>query len=220
MKKRVWTVVILFTMVLVVAPQVFAEENLLRNGDFEQGPITNPVNWRAENGATDAQSYFGLTDKKVHGGKYALMIKSDNPNDARMFQTVNVKPNTYYRFSGWIATENVATDLTGAILSLWGIWDTTPTLNGTLDWTYRELNFKTHASQNQVELLARLGMWGNVVTGTAYFDDLSLTELTSAPPAFAKLIAPGESNSNQPPKSGINLWLILILLIIIIGVVK
>jgi dolichyl-phosphate-mannose-protein mannosyltransferase len=226
MRRNAFIIIFCAAMVLsIFTIQINAEKNLLSNGDFEQSPLDNPKNWTTDNGAAQTQSVFGLTEKKTHGGKHALMIKSDVPNDARVIQTVNVKPKTYYRFSGWVAVADVAADQTGANLSIIGTWTHSSPLNGTADWTYQEINIKTHATQTQVQLAARLGMWGSVVTGTAYFDDLSLIKLKAPPPTYDQLDAPpGQTNSKTETDSNVktdsSLWIILTLWTIFLLVLK
>jgi hypothetical protein len=105
-------------------------------------------------------------------------------NDARWVQTLKVYTNSEYRLSGCIKTDNVAHNLdsvdAGANLSLLGGWTRSTGVMGTNDWTCVDLQFNT-GGDNQITAAARLGMYVGTTTGTAWFDDLRLEQL-SAPP--------------------------------------
>ncbi|MGE5550960.1 MAG: carbohydrate binding domain-containing protein [Bacteroidota bacterium] len=172
---------------------VGAEENLLLNGGFEEPNGDIPMSWAID--YWQATSTYAMSSAKAHSGKYSLEIKSDTANDARMIQTVGVSPDTFYRLSGWIAVKNVAAGKVGANLCVMGQYNYSTPIEGTADWTYAELNFRTHSSQDRVVIGARLGMYCNEVSGTAYFDDLSLVRLDSAPPSYQQL------GGNEPAQS-------------------
>jgi hypothetical protein len=55
------------------------------------------------------------------------------------------------------------------------------------------LNFRTYGGQTEVILGARLGMYYNDTTGTAYFDDLRLEKLSVAPASYRQLSPPGDT---------------------------
>lgn len=175
-----------------------AEQNLLTNGDFEKvGPDQKPESWQED--CWQGTSVLTATNKKAHGGKYALMIKSDQENDARMIQVVKVKPHTYYRLSGWVASENIPADKTGASLGVVADFNFSRPVTGTTDWTNVEFNFCTDSSQTEVTVGPRLGMWGGTANGTAYYDDLSLVELANPPANFNQLVTQNSSDNNQAP---------------------
>ncbi|MGE5557006.1 MAG: carbohydrate binding domain-containing protein [Bacillota bacterium] len=208
------TVILLFVFAMLLSVSAFtagAADNLLLNGGFEEGDTAQPSNWTREFWQQGA--VLSLTDQKSYRGKYSLMLKSDNPNDVRMVQTVKVKPNTCYKLSGWVSYENVTSGKVGANLCVvMNGFNHSPTLNGTGDWTYTELNFRTHARQTMAVIGARLGMWGNDVTGTAYFDELSLTELDFQPPDCQQLLdEKGTSGSKKGSFGAGGLWLIILL---------
>lgn len=201
-------------MLLAFAAPAAAGTDLLVNGGFEAGVSPDgPQGWSWETSRPGA-AWF-LTDAKVHGGKRALVIRSKTPVDARFHQGVPVKPETFYKLSGWIATEDVTVDLTGAVLSLRGTFHHTATINDTKDWTYVEIFFRTDKGQNEVSIAARLGMWGNEVTGTAYFDDLRLEEVARPPDGFIQLTKPGSAVSDavKPKRTTSYLETVLLLLL-------
>ncbi|MGE5548923.1 MAG: carbohydrate binding domain-containing protein [Bacteroidota bacterium] len=218
MVKR-WLMLVLVLLVAVFGRAWAAdgEANLLVNSDFERGtPGQEPVDWTRESSCTSPS--VAVTTEKAHRGAASVKMKADSPCDVRIIQTVPVSPNTYYRFSGWIATADVTPEKTGAILCIMGGYDITPSVNATTDWTYVELNFRTHESQNEIALAARLGMWGSEVTGTAWFDDLNLVRLQEAPDSYIQLSGPKTSEPAAQDSGsgggGVYIWFVIAIAVI------
>ncbi|MGE5557005.1 MAG: carbohydrate binding domain-containing protein [Bacillota bacterium] len=216
-KKLFWLVFAALILAVLMLPANAATE-ILKNGGFEQvNAEQKPENWVYD--SWEPGAVMELTVKKSHGGKYALMFRNDKSNDVRAIQTIPVKPGTYYKFSGWIATENIPPQKVGANLCIMGGYDYTEPLNGTKDWTYMELCFRTHDKQNEVVIAARLGMYCSDNTGAAYFDDLSLVELDQQPPSFRQLSAPQETAkpSAGPIKFSMT-WVIYLIIVLVAAV--
>lgn len=190
--------ILLFVTVLFFPVKGQGEENLLVNGDFEQTAAGRlPPGWTVD--YFREGTVFQVTGKKVYSGGQALQIRSETENDARLIQSVKVKPLTYYRLTGWIATEEVTENKVGANLCVVDHgFHHSPSLTGTTGWTQVELNFRTYAGQNEVTIGARLGMWGNTVKGTAYFDDLRLVELETVPSSYRQLEPESSPDTTLP----------------------
>jgi|SRR5690554_806001 len=158
-------------------------KNLLVNGGFEEaGPDLIPKGWHA--GYQWDGSQITISSKTFCSGRYSLKISSSLENDVWLAQTVRVKPNTDYRFSGWVITKNVGpAGRIGANFSLIapGFYHS-PDITEDSIWLYTEINFRTHAWQNEVTVAVRLGRTDTPVAGTAYFDQVSLVELDGPPP--------------------------------------
>lgn len=179
-----------FFFVLCIGTDVVdaSDENLIKNGDFEVGQL---IGWNS--GSSEPVSAFLITEAKKFSGKKALCISTaGKPADAWLTQTVTVKPNTYYRFSAQCAVESVTVGKVGANIGIMYTWNCAGSMVGTRPWTSIDLNFKTHPKQNQVSLDVRLGMWGSTVTGKAWFDDVTLTQLKSAPLDYISLSSPAD----------------------------
>jgi len=156
------------------------DANLLVNGGFEDMSMSG---WNTEQCSPGANA--GITNEKVHSGKSALKISHDANDDTRVFCTISVKPGSMYRFSGWIAVKDVPTKPFGANLCLLRSWDNSAgNLTGTSDWQHVDCYFKTESNVTEVRPCLRLGMFSNATTGTAYFDDLKVEEVASAPSEF------------------------------------
>jgi hypothetical protein len=185
---RIFLVLICCGLLAGPAPAASAQApvalaNLVYNPGFEWGTDL-PDGWATDfsggvppNFSWDTQAYLGTRSVK---------IDAVEPVDSRFMQVVNVQPNTLYRVSGYIKTENVAHSPqsvdTGATLSLMGTWDQhTRPLLGTNDWTYVSFAFNSGDS-TQVTLTCRLGFWSGVTTGTAWFDDVEIAPILPTDP--------------------------------------
>lgn len=192
MKKLV--VAIISIILTFSAVSVYAEGNLLKNPSFEEANGENPTGW--ETWGYNSGSVFKLEDGVGHDGKKFVSITSENENDARYKQTVAVKENTTYKLSCWAKTENVGAERTGAIISLLDYVFSSKDLKGTNnEWQYTEMYFKPGAGINTVVVTVSLGGHGNMNKGKAYFDDLSLEEVTNVPKGVN--VAPIEKSKHE-----------------------
>ncbi|NLG84847.1 MAG: hypothetical protein GX493_09650 [Firmicutes bacterium] len=200
---------LLFILLLGVASHARGSTGeLLENGGFEfltsEGKA---VAWYADFWRPTAT--FGLT-KAISRRGSAAFLHAKEAGDIRLVQTVKVKPETVYRFSGWVAARNVPEKGLGANLCVMGGFVHSAGLRGTTGWTYRELVFKTRPGQTRVTLGIRLGFYGETTTGTAFFDDLSLVELKEPATAYQILgleeEKPYTPNGEPPALTGESPW--------------
>lgn len=104
-------------------------------------------------------------------------IDSELPNDAMFFKEIEVTPNTPYKVTCMVKTENVngndGNPLAGAQICLNGTEEHSRVLSGDNDWTQLEFLFNSKNNET-VEIGFRLG--GNFMqaSGTAWFSDLSI----------------------------------------------
>jgi hypothetical protein len=164
-----------------------ATVNLLDNGGFEDGafaPDVAPPPW-----VTAEYSPSGTLrwdDTVAHSGTKSVRIEASEANDLSFRQNVEVRPNTFYVASTWVRTQDVAHAVesadVGANICLFGTWDHSIPLLGTNDWTKIEIFFSS-GDRTAVEICLRLGYWSGTTTGTAWFDDVQLTELVPSTPA-------------------------------------
>ncbi|MES2438612.1 MAG: PVC-type heme-binding CxxCH protein [Verrucomicrobiota bacterium] len=110
-------------------------------------------------------------------GGTALKIVSPFNADIGAGASITVKPNTRYRFGGWIRTENLENKGgRGAMFNMHG-GDASNGVSGTSDWKEAGIEFNS-GSQTEVLLHCLFGGYGGG-TGTAYYDDLYLNEIGS-----------------------------------------
>ena len=124
----------------------------------------------------------GLTefkrDRNVKCGKHdSYRIVSTDFNDAVYSKTINVTPNTPYRVTCKIKTENVETEKpisnAGAGICIVDTTECSNTLTGTNDWTDIEFMFNSKA-RTSVNIGFRLGSYADNCKGKAWFSDIKL----------------------------------------------
>ncbi|MFC1563441.1 alpha-L-arabinofuranosidase C-terminal domain-containing protein [candidate division KSB1 bacterium] len=149
---------------------------IIPNPSFEAAEGASPQNWRESKwGGAGSYEY---ADEGYAGNK-SVILSSDEGADISWSAVIPVKPFSKYRLSGWIKTENLeAGSSRGALFNLHGIRGAeTQALTGTNDWTEVEMEFDTDAN-DAVRVNCLFGGWGRS-TGRAWYDDLSLTLLSS-----------------------------------------
>lgn len=193
MKRRgLYALLLSLLLVIVVRlptgqPTVLAAtNNLLTNGDFETGayaPDGAPTRWSKVQ-YSPGRAEFLWDNSQAHGGSKSVKISATQLDDARWQQMVTVQPNAYYELSGWLRTENVQGENGGGGAQLSVETNNAPFLartpkqRGTSDWHYVRTLFASGLA-TQVTIGARLGDYADGSTGTAWFDDLALRQLTA-----------------------------------------
>lgn len=157
----------------------FAADGGLHNSGFEEGTSS----WQTDVwNSGDTYSKLSVVEAPVHSGGKAAYIESLRENDAKWVQKVEVKPNTLYKLSGWIRAEGIPSGAKGANLSVLGTMDMTADLldtNG--EFLYVEMYGKTGDKQDEIKVAVRLGGYGSLNKGKAWFDDIALEEVSAAP---------------------------------------
>jgi hypothetical protein len=181
--------------------------NLLMNSSFEEGD-NNPT-WWSKGGWHMPYSNYTWDSTVAHWGVRSVKISNNTANDAYWSQNIQVQPNSTYRLSGWIKTENVSNTSEinnhGAHLSTYGFWTYSTGFFGTNDWSYVSYLINTGSNTNII-VTARIGTYSGTATGTAWFDDLKL-ELLSTPTCYSltKNITPtGSGNIDVYPLPNCN----------------
>jgi putative membrane-bound dehydrogenase-like protein len=153
--------------------------NLLPNPSFETtGPDGLPEGWKrrdynADPGTTGAKwSTIELSGWTHDGNKSIRCITTDN-SDTSLYTEVTLKPDTEYRLSAWIKTNNFRGK---ASLNDHRNRHETEKVTRTSDWAMVETTWNTGTSGNLQTTINLL----HVAKGDSHFDDVKLTELTSA----------------------------------------
>lgn len=175
-------------------------ENIVKNGDFEKiGAGWGLSKW------TGSKAVFEFDSTEVHSGKNSLKIVNTGSKDYQTFiaQTIKVKPDTRYRLSFFLKTENVVprpkAGLNGAgvyvasgkilFAGASGRWKM---CTGTNDWKKYETTFKTGPDMKKASFYLNL----NYSTGTVWYDDVVLEEIDGS-----KSTAPAKSPETAEEKS-------------------
>jgi len=149
-----------------------AAGNILPNASFESRADGQPVSWRSLNRGAKAE--LVLDDANARAGLHSLRISSTGGAEASWLAVVPVRPYATYRLSGWIKTRDLVSGKgRGALRALLDMAAATPAVAGTKDWTPVETTFATGAD-DAVSVHCLFG-GGGPATGSAWFDDLSLT---------------------------------------------
>lgn len=150
--------------------------NLLKNGSFEEAPQSG---WVVRSWRMNPRASAIVTDHS-RSGKGSAILRSGQSDDCMFAQKVTVKPEKRYLLCGWVQSKDVVivdrAGQMGANLSVWGGFESSQSIVGTMDWTYLTLVFNS-GGRTEVEVGCRLGHHGSLASGTAWFDDLVLIEL-------------------------------------------
>jgi alpha-L-arabinofuranosidase len=165
----------------IAAHEVERAANLLpplmsqqRLGALHQG--WQPRAWSGKESVRWSDQSPGRNDKPC------LAIGSQKGGDAAWTATVTVRPDTYYRLSGWIKTEDVRS-ATGALLNIQNMQQVrTDAVTGNSDWTRVSTIFRS-TSTTTLEINCLFGGWGQS-TGQAWYDGVTLEQI-APPPAEA-----------------------------------
>ena len=162
-----------------------ARENLVANAGFERDYWDYVAMWNYEAyDYRDEVVVFKVLANEGHSGNRCMEIANLQPNDSKIIQWVKVEPNTYYRLSGWVKCIGVdETQKIGANISILGLLTIPPVdyKNTDLDWKYLEQYGKTGPRQMEIAIVCRLGFYGSLIAGQAYFDDIKLVKVSQVP---------------------------------------
>ena len=132
------------------------------------------------NNFTRAEKYpyssIFVRDRQIKiGEKNSYKIQSDSFNDSIFYETIDVKPQTPYKVTCMVKTENVEKSENnfggGAQISIEGTTERSKAISGTNDWTKLVLYFDSK-NRTQVNIGFRLGGYDNTCKGTAWFTDI------------------------------------------------
>ena len=172
---------LLMILLLLQAGQAMAEENLIHNGGFSQLDGELPEGWRREMWLTDA----GISTLRVEEDGYdgrCICVHNVDANDARFAQTVPVEPNTLYCISAMVRAEGCDEDGLGATLSVGDVFVYSDSLYDTHgQWEYLELYGWTDSDQTELTLFCRVGGYGMLSRGRAWFDEVQMVEVDAVP---------------------------------------
>ena len=131
-------------------------------------------------GITELNKTEFRRDKDIKLGKtYSYRLINSDYTDSMMFREIEVKPNTAYRVSCYIKTEDVVNEddnpVLGAQIILKDTEEHSEVLSGTNDWTKVDFCFSSK-NKTKVEIGFRLGGNTGKVKGKAWFDKIVFEE--------------------------------------------
>jgi len=219
--KKLSGICFLFMLIIFISPlnSFGANGNLAQNPGFEEGTIEDGLSWTYDCwDKTEGVTQFLLDENQSHSGSKSALIINNSPNDSRSKQTIKVKPNTYYRMSCWIKTQNVGSENKGANLSIDNSLDTSKDIKGTSEhWEYVELYGKTSPNQESLTLTIGIGGYGSTNTGKAWFDSIEVVELDSMPPGKTAVNMDPNWNAEQDQSNTVMINPFLLAFIVIMA---
>lgn len=198
--KRNILFILIIAFLYIFNLSVFSKEvNIIVNHSFEDG-TDSPKSWKTWIWNTKKGiSEFKYEKGNANTGEKFVTIINHEENDARYKQVVNVDENSMYKLSGYIKTKNVGSEKKGANISIDGKIETSKDFKGNNEnWTYTEMYIKTGEGIKEVVITIGLGGYGNINTGMASFDDISMEKVESIPDtATISNIQKTEQNNNK-----------------------
>ncbi|MDO5112156.1 MAG: glycosyltransferase family 39 protein [Clostridia bacterium] len=176
MRRRALALALLIVSLLLPAASM-AAENLLTPWDFT-GRAALPVGWVDEAWYEGTDEYAVFYDE----AQQAVCIRNYVDNDARFCYTLHVKENTCYTLSCLVKTEDVVRGR-GANVSVTDTLAASAPLVGTWDWQRIELTGRTGQDQTELTVCVRVGGYGELSAGTAWFKDFTFYEAADTPAA-------------------------------------
>ena len=191
---------ILIALLMALCLPACAEEadNLVVNGDFSQIDASGmPESWRQGMWFTDKGVSRLYLDSEGLDGSSAVVFNSD-ANDARFEQTLSVEPDTLYRFSCMAKAEDCGSEGYGATISFKDTFSYSEPLYDTQsNWQEIVCYGRTGAEQTELTLFLRVGGYGMLNTGRAWFDDVAVVRVDEVPEGFPVLeLSAQESSGN------------------------
>jgi hypothetical protein len=157
------------------------QKNLLLNGDFKKGSEDQPDSWRTEawiNSPDAFQTHWhSYTDKPCE-----MEVNNLKPNDGRWMQPLTVPPG-WYQLSVDLRTENVGAKESGASLSVMEDGIMSADIHGTTDWQRVTLYLKVGGHGADIDVALRVGGFGSLNSGKAFFRNASLIAIDAPPPS-------------------------------------
>ena len=127
----------------------------------------------------EGKTSFTRDSDIVYSDKDSYKIENHDYNDAMFYKEIRVQPNTAYRITCMVKTENVVNQdnkyYGGAQISINNTTECSKAITGTTDWTKLTFMFNSN-NRTSVELGFRLGGYDECSKGTAWFSDFTIEE--------------------------------------------
>lgn len=127
------------------------------------------------------QTVFSRDSKIKYSENSSYKIKSVEYEDATFYKEIEVQPNTPYKISCMVKTQDVNCEDKnkdgGVTIGLLETTEYSKPITGTNDWQYVEYMFNSR-DRDKVKISFRLGGNSNNCTGTAWFSDFKLEKGT------------------------------------------
>ena len=169
----------LFSLLLACAAN--ARADLLHNGDLSKGSENQPDFWRTEAWVQDSDAVIFSWTHPPGGGSGQLEVNAIKADDARWMQSLSLTPG-WYHMTAEIRTEDVGQQNSGANISVMEDGIMSPEVKGTTNW--KEVGFYMRVGKKgaDVEVALRIGGFGSLNTGKAFFRNANVVAVDAPPP--------------------------------------
>jgi hypothetical protein len=150
---------------------------LLENGLFTEAADGIPTGWRVE---AWQREHSDVSWEPIEGGGVVRIVNRE-ANDTRLCQSMPVVAGATYRVSARVRTQNVGSTTAGAMIALEPRITDSPDLKGTQDWQVVQVTAQ-NAEASSWDVCLRLGSYANLNTGTAWFTDVRVDQVSGPPP--------------------------------------
>lgn len=127
----------------------------------------------------EGKTLFTRDSDVVYSDMDSYKIENKDYNDAMFYKEIKVEPNTAYRVTCMVKTENVVNQenkyIGGAQISINSTTECSEALTGTNDWTKLTFMFNSN-NRTSLEIGFRLGGYDEYSKGTAWFSDFTIEE--------------------------------------------
>ncbi len=176
-----------------------------------------PLYWQLGRWTQDDSYMEVVTDDS---GNNSLHLVCPSENDVRAEQEIKVKPDTYYKLTCTVKAKGIEGG-NGANISVIDSPATSEPVLSDCEGKTIELTGKTDKNQTKITVALRIGGYSAESKGEAWFDDVAVEELKSAPLAFSDFYyenAGTASNGSEADSSTFPHLTEIIILAVIIAV--
>ena len=182
MKRFLCVLAALLVLVTTALPAVADGEKPVFSDSFDDVVGGLPAGWsfhsyEAEYLDNYANASASVVEEEGRGSVVHITVNEDD--DAALYREVAVEPSSFYRISCMVKTRGVENG-NGANVALREIVAASDGVYGDSDWTRVELVGRTGPVQDYLVVSCRLGGYGMVSHGEAWFDDFTVEKLESA----------------------------------------
>ena len=224
-KKKIYIkifLIIWFILMVIfnIKPEKEEKFDTLENGGRMIENFDSISAWQTYDYERDFLSNQGSKISIVNNGYEgkSLLISGDVLNDVRVYKTIKLSPNSYYKVSVMLKAKTSADGCGASVSALY--CDEKYNLKDTNDeWVNVEFYIKTGEQQNKFDLSLGVGGHSEVSSGYAYFDNFILEKVnTENVPDDADIITFEKFNDDEIVKETLPIksWTIVATLVVLL----
>lgn len=122
---------------------------------------------------------FSRDNNIKYSNSKSYKVENKEYNDAMFYKTIHVKPNTPYRVTCMVKTEDIKNEQQkyygGAQIAIKDTTECSESITGTTDWTTLTFMFNSK-NRTSLDIGFRLGGYNEMSKGTAWFSDFKIEE--------------------------------------------